>query len=85
MANTVNETKYIKIQDCYYYSIPNGRSFYRMNCPFCNFPIMVYAWSASSVGKKCPNCKAKVIFDYGTGKFEVCKTKKERKNKNEIK
>lgn len=81
----MNETKYIKINECDYYSNANGRSFYKMNCPFCDFPIMVYAWSASSIGKKCPICKAKVIFSYVTGKFECCKTKKEGDKKDEIK
>ena len=80
MANTVNGTKYIKIQDSTYYSRPNGESYYKMTCPFCNSEIIVYAWSASSVGKKCENCKAKVIFNYGTGKFKVCKNV-ERKEK----
>lgn len=80
MANTVNETKYIKRKDCYYYSRPNGESYYEMTCPFCNSEIIVYAWSASSVGKKCENCKAKVIFNYGIGKFKVCKNV-ERKEK----
>jgi hypothetical protein len=82
MANTVKETKYIKIKDSYYYSIPNGKSYYEMICPFCNSEIIVYAWSASSVGKKCENCKAKVIYNFRTGEFEVCKTKKEKEKKN---
>ena len=32
----MNETKYIKIKDCNYYSRPDGRSFYNITCPFCN-------------------------------------------------
>ena len=69
----MNETKYIKIKDCNYYSRENGRSYYRITCPFCNFQITAYAWSLSGVGKKCPNCKAKVNTNFGTPYFKVCK------------
>ena len=82
MANIVNETKYIKINDCYYYPRANGGSYYEIICPFCNSDIIAYAWSLTGVGKKCENCKAKVILNYGTGEFEVCKTKKEKEKKN---
>lgn len=81
----MNETKYIKIKDCNYYSKPNGGSFYKITCPFCNSDIIAYAWSLSSIGKKCDNCKAKVILNFRTGEFDVCKTIKEGKNKNETK
>lgn len=69
----MNETKYIKVRDCNYYSKPDGRSFYDITCPFCNSQIRAYAWSLSSVGKKCPNCKAKVNINFGTEYFKVCK------------
>lgn len=70
----MNETKYIKIKDCNYYSRSEGRSFYDITCPFCNFQIRAYAWSLSGVGKKCPKCKAKVNTNFGTAYFKVCKT-----------
>ena len=73
MKNTINETKYIKVKDCLYYSRPNGGSFYKITCPFCNFQNIAYAWSLTSVGKKCENCKAKVTIDYITGNFKVNK------------
>lgn len=69
----MNETKYIKIKDCNYYLRENGRSYYRITCPFCNFQITAYAWSLSGVGKKCPKCKAKVNTNFGTPYFKVCK------------
>lgn len=69
----MNETKYIKIKDCNYYSRENGRSYYRITCPFCNFQITAYAWSLSGVDKKCPNCKAKVTTSFGKDDFKVCK------------
>lgn len=69
----MNEKKYIKIKDCNYYSRENGRSYYRITCPFCNFQITAYAWSLSGVGKKCPKCKAKVNTNFGTPYFKVCK------------
>lgn len=68
----MNETKYIKIKDCNYYSRPDGRSFYNITCPFCNSKIRAYAWSLSGVGKKCPNCKAKVT-SFGIAYFKTCK------------
>lgn len=73
MANTVNETKYIKIQDSTYYSRPNGESYYKMTCPFCNSEIIAQAWSLAGVGKKCSNCKAKVTIDYRTESFKAYK------------
>lgn len=81
MANTVNETKYIKRKDCYYYSRPNGKSYYEMTCPFCNSEIEAQAWSLASVGKKCPECKSKVNIDYFTGNFKVCKNDLKGKSK----
>lgn len=69
----MNETKYIKIKDCNYYSKPDGRSFYDITCPFCNSQIRAYAWSLSGVGKKCPKCKAKVTISFGRDDFKVCK------------
>ena len=45
----MNETKYVKIKDCNYYSKENGLSFYNIICPFCNFKIRAYAWSLSGV------------------------------------
>lgn len=69
----MNETKYIKIKDCNYYSRENGRSYYKITCPFCNFQFTAYAWSLSGVGKKCPNCKAKVNTNFGTAYFKACK------------
>lgn len=69
----MNETKYIKIKDCNYYSRPDGRSFYNITCPFCNSQIRAYGWSLSGVGKKCPKCKAKVTTSFGRDDFKVCK------------
>lgn len=69
----MNETKYVKIKDCNYYSREEGRSFYNITCPFCNSKIRAYARSLSGVGKKCPNCKAKVT-SFGIAYFKVCKT-----------
>ena len=48
----MNETKYIKIKDCDYYSRENGLSFYNINCPFCNSQIRAYAWSLSGEQKQ---------------------------------
>lgn len=70
----MNETKYVKIKDCNYYSRENGLSFYNIMCPFCNSQIRAYAWSLSGVGKKCPNCKAKANTEFGKEYFKVCKT-----------
>lgn len=70
----MNETKYVKIKDCNHYSRENGLSFYNIPCPFCNSQIKAYAWSLSGVGKKCPNCKAKVNTEFGKEYFKVCKT-----------
>nr|DAW34109.1 MAG TPA: DNA-directed RNA polymerase [Caudoviricetes sp.] len=82
----MEETKYVKIKDCYYYSIPNGRSYYEITCPFCNSEIKAQAWSLSSVGKKCENCKAKVTIDYFRIKeFKVSKEDLKGKKKNETK
>ena len=83
MAYTVNETtKYIKRKDCYYYSRPNGKSYYEMTCPFCNSEIEAQAWSLASQGKKCENCKAKVTIDYfRIEEFAVCKNDLKGKSK----
>lgn len=70
----MNETKYIKIKDCNYYSKPSGDSYYKITCPFCNLPVTAYAWSLAGDGKKCPNCKAKITNNIGTGEFKICKT-----------
>ena len=72
----MGETKYIKVRDCIYYSRANGRSFFNIKCPFCNSQIIAYTWSLSGVGKKCPDCGAKVIMDLGRASFEVSKTNK---------
>ena len=48
----MNETKYVKIKDCNYYSRENGLSFYNINCPFCNSQIRAYAWSLSGEQKQ---------------------------------
>lgn len=70
----MTEIKYVKIKECNYYSRENGLSFYNIICPFCNFQIRAYAWSLSGVGKKCPECKAKVNTEFGKEYFKVCKT-----------
>ncbi len=81
MVNAIKETKYVKIKDCYYYSRANGGSYYEINCPFCNFENIAYAWSLTAVGKKCENCKAIINVDTGTGNFKVCKNDLKGKSK----
>lgn len=36
-----------------YYPLPNGRSFYHIECPFCENWIQIQVWSYKSKGKKC--------------------------------
>lgn len=43
------------IKDDIYVSLPNGKSHYEFNCPFCDNKVILYCW----VGHKKCSCGAK--------------------------
>lgn len=36
----------------------HGRSYYKVECPFCLCDFNAYKWSLRGGGKRCPNCLA---------------------------
>lgn len=57
--------KRVKVCDCSYYPEANGKSYYIVECPFCEYTNTVYAWSARGNGKKCEKCKAIIRQKFG--------------------
>lgn len=42
----------------HYVSQRNGRSYYEVDCPFCENLIHIFTWSLHARGKDCPVCNA---------------------------
>nr|DAN41964.1 MAG TPA: hypothetical protein [Caudoviricetes sp.] len=61
----------IKISNCNYYSLANGRSYYKIVCPYCGHIVIAYARSIRGNGKRCDKCKA--LITQGFGVFKVKK------------
>lgn len=56
-----------------------GKSTVDTNCPFCNTFVIIYVWSLSGGGKKCPNKKCGAKF----GSMGQCFPVVGRENPNE--
>lgn len=41
-----------------YISMPNGRSYFLAECPFCKYEQQIYTWSFAGSGKRCEVCGA---------------------------
>ncbi|MDQ9760245.1 hypothetical protein RFZ45_15320 [Acinetobacter baumannii] len=39
-------------------SSAHGKSYYKVECPFCLADFIAYKWSLRGGGKRCPNCLA---------------------------
>lgn len=50
----------------YYMSMPNGRSYIKVPCPFCGIILKAYVWSMAGCGKRC-DCGA-IIGNWITSK-----------------
>ncbi len=48
-----------------YYSMPNGRSYIYIKCPFCGTKVRAYVWSLAGGGKKCTGCNTQ-FANFGT-------------------
>ncbi len=57
-----------------YYSMPNGRSYIYIECPFCKTKVKAYVWSLAGSGKKCHGCGAQ-FASFGNATKEIIETK----------
>jgi len=53
---------YRKHSGTYGYVSAMGRSYFYIDCPFCNEPVKCFKWSISGGGKNC-KCGAKLLSD----------------------
>jgi len=61
-----------------YHSMPNGRSYIYIRCPFCGAEVKAYIWSLAGSGKKCDGCNAQ-FASFGMA-FKVIEKSKRKKN-----
>lgn len=64
----MREIKEIRVSECDYYPQANGKSYYKIHCPFCGKNIIAYARGVRGTGKKCA-CGALVIQWFGVFKI----------------
>lgn len=67
----MREVKEIRVFNCDYFPQANGKSYYKIRCPFCGKDIIAYARGVSGNGKKC-TCGALLVVQW-FGVFRIGK------------